>query len=152
IADPTNAYALDALRFALGRPVRPYVGLAGDIDAALDRSIGPAHQGHDDGQDAGADEADLERLKDLASDAPVIRAVNGLITRAAEVRASDIHLEPTEDALRVRFCVDGALHDEPSLPAAFKAPLVSRIKVMAGLNIAERRLPQDGRLRMAVRG
>jgi general secretion pathway protein E len=150
-ADPTNGYALEALGFALGRPIRARVGRVGDIDAALDRLYGPLQQA--DGEvDAAADEADLERLKDLASDAPVIRAVNALITRAAEARASDIHLEPTEDALRVRFRVDGALHDERSLPASFKAPLVSRIKVMAGLNIAERRLPQDGRLRLAVRG
>jgi general secretion pathway protein E len=82
----------------------------------------------------------------------VIRAVNGLIVKAAELQASDIHLEPTEDSLRVRYRIDGALHDQAPLPAGLKSAVVSRIKVMAGLNIAERRLPQDGRLRMAVRG
>jgi general secretion pathway protein E len=88
----------------------------------------------------------------LASDAPVVRAVNSLIARASEAQASDIHIEPTESAIKVRFRVDGALRDEETLPAHLKSALVSRIKVMSGLNIAERRLPQDGRLRLAVRG
>ena len=94
----------------------------------------------------------MERLKDLASDAPVVRAVNSLIARASEAQASDIHIEPTESAIKVRFRIDGALRDEETLPAHLKSALVSRIKVMSGLNIAERRLPQDGRLRLAVRG
>jgi general secretion pathway protein E len=152
LSNPTDQYALTALAFALGRPVRPFVGRASDIEAALDRAFGPsgALQAVEGGEDA--DEDDLERLKDLASDAPVVRAVNGLIARAAEARASDIHIEPTEEGLRVRFRIDGALHDQPGLPASYKSALISRIKVMAGLNIAERRLPQDGRLRLAVRG
>jgi len=82
----------------------------------------------------------------------VVRAVNMLIARAAEAQASDIHIEPTEDSLKIRLRIDGALRDEDPLPAHLRAPFVSRIKVMAGLNIAERRLPQDGRLRLAVRG
>jgi len=152
LADPTRPYAIEALSFALGKRVRPFVGRAGDIEAALERSFGAAAPLADDNADAGADEADLERLKDLTSDAPVVRAVNSLIARAVEARASDIHLEPTEEALRVRFRIDGALRDEPSVPAAFRGPIVSRVKVLAGLNIAERRLPQDGRMRLAVRG
>ncbi|HEY5237218.1 MAG TPA: GspE/PulE family protein, partial [Rhizomicrobium sp.] len=99
-----------------------------------------------------ADEADLERLKDLASDAPIVRAVNGLIARAVEAQASDIHIEPAEDSIKIRFRIDGALRDEQPLPGHFKSAFISRIKVMSGLNIAERRLPQDGRLRLAVRG
>ncbi|HZZ90159.1 MAG TPA: GspE/PulE family protein [Caulobacteraceae bacterium] len=151
LTNPTNAYTLNALSFATGLPVRPLVGRAGDIEAALDRIFGPSSQEH---LAAGGEEADddLERLKDHASDAPVVRAVNVLITRAADARASDIHVEPTEEGLRVRFRIDGVLVDQPSLPAPFKTALLSRIKVMAGLNIAERRLPQDGRLRLAVRG
>jgi general secretion pathway protein E len=152
VADPLNPYPLQALAFALGRPVRPHVARSSDIEAALDRSFGPAEPADAELADGYADEADLERLKDLASDAPVVRAVNGLIAKAAEAHASDIHLEPAEDRLRVRFRIDGALHDQASLPAALKSAVVSRIKVMAGLNIAERRLPQDGRLRLAVRG
>jgi general secretion pathway protein E len=150
-ADPTDVYPLGALAFAVGRPVRPLVGRAGDIEAALDRIFGPS--GRDEPTESGAEtDDDLERLKDLASDAPVVRAVNALITRAADARASDIHVEPTEEGLRVRFRIDGVLCDQATLPAPFKSALISRIKVMAGLNIAERRLPQDGRLRLAVRG
>ena len=82
----------------------------------------------------------------------MIRAVNRLIAQAVDARASDIHVEPTEDALIVRFRVDGVLREAARLPMAMRAPLVSRVKVMANLNIAERRLPQDGRMRVAVRG
>ncbi|PKU21565.1 GspE/PulE family protein, partial [Telmatospirillum siberiense] len=92
------------------------------------------------------------RVNTTASDAPVVRMVNALIARAVEARASDIHLEPAEDRLAVRLRIDGALGEEESLPNQVKAAVVSRIKVMAGLDIAERRLPQDGRLRLAVRG
>ena len=94
----------------------------------------------------------LSASRNLASDAPVVRLVNGLITRASESRASDIHIEPTDDAVKVRFRIDGALKEIETLPAHLKSALISRIKVMSGLDIAERRLPQDGRLRIAVRG
>jgi general secretion pathway protein E len=99
-----------------------------------------------------ADETDAERLKDLASEAPVIRLVNQIIARAAEERASDIHIEPMEDRVRVRLRHDGVLHEEESPPRHLAAAIVSRIKIMARLDIAERRLPQDGRLKLAVRG
>jgi general secretion pathway protein E len=151
VADPFDTYVPRALAFALGRPVRALVARSSDIEAALDRAFGPLAADAED-VDAAADEADLERLKDMTSDAPVVRMVNGLITRAAELGASDIHLEPTDSGLKVRYRVDGALSEEQSLPAQMRAPLVSRIKVMANLNIAERRLPQDGRLRLPVRG
>jgi general secretion pathway protein E len=148
--DPLSADARQALAFALGRPVAAFVARAGDMDAALDR-LYPAAL--DEDPDTGeADEADIERLKDLSSDAPVVRAVNALIGRAVEAKASDIHIEPTEDHLKVRLRIDGALREEDPLPVGLKAAFVSRIKVMAGLNIAERRLPQDGRMRLAVRG
>src|SRR3546814_12691046 len=88
----------------------------------------------------------------MTSEAPAIRAVNRLITRAVELRASDIHIEPTEDALAVRFRIDGAMREMAPLPNAMKLPLVSRVKIMSGLNIAEKRLPQDGRLRLAEIG
>ncbi len=152
VPDPLNRYPLDALAFALRCQVRPHVARSSDIEAELDRALGPADAAGSGDHGDEADESDLERLKDLSSDAPVVRAVNGLIAKAAEARASDIHIEPSEDGLRVRFRIDGVLHDQPPLPASFKAAAVSRIKVMAGLNIAERRMPQDGRLRLAVRG
>ncbi len=150
VADPFDDFVARALAFALGRPVRRVVAAASDIEAAL------ARLDHDaaapDTLDEAVDGEDLERMRDLVSDAPVIRAVNRLIAQASDARASDIHIEPTDDRLAIRFRIDGVLRDMPPLPAAMRAPLVSRIKVMAGLNIAERRLPQDGRLRLAVRG
>ncbi len=150
MANPLDREAVDGIAFATGRRVEPRVARGGDIDAAIDRlyrtDAAPAEVEDE------VDEGDLERLKDLVSDAPVIRAVNRLIADAVDARASDIHLEPTEDRLAVRFRIDGLLRDMPAKPPAMRAPVVSRIKVMAGLNIAERRLPQDGRLRLTVRG
>jgi len=151
LIDPLDDYAIAALGYAFERPVKPAVARAGDLDAALDRLYGPAADAAVEVADE-ADEADLERLKDLASDAPVVRAVNALIARAVERRASDIHAEPAEDGLKVRFRIDGALIDQETLPQQVKAAFVSRVKVLANLNIAERRLPQDGRMRLAVRG
>jgi general secretion pathway protein E len=150
LIDPLDPYPVEALGFVLRRKIRPLVAKANDVEAALDRLYGAAAIAQSD--DGGVDESDVERLKDLASDAPVVRTVNNLIARASEARASDIHIEPAEDCVRVRFRVDGALTDIETLPAQMKLPLVSRIKVMASLDIAERRLPQDGRLRVAVRG
>ena len=150
LIDPLDPYPVEAISFALDRKVRPIVAKANDVEAALDRLYGSAAQMQAEGESV--DESDVERLKDLASDAPVVRTVNNLITRASEARASDIHIEPAEDCVRVRYRVDGALLDVEQLPAQMKLPLVSRIKVMASLDIAERRLPQDGRLRVAVRG
>ena len=149
--DPLEAYPRHALAVAFGQPVRPYVGRAHDIEAALDRAYGQAAAPSQTTGD-GAEDADMERLKDLASDAPAIRAVNRLISGAVEARASDIHLEPTENALLVRLRIDGVMRDLDPLAPAMRAAVVSRIKVMAGLNIAERRLPQDGRARLTVRG
>jgi general secretion pathway protein E len=149
LASPFDDFVLPAMRFATGLSARPVVARASDIDSAIERLYAaPAEDDADDGADAN----DLERLRDLVSDAPVIRAVNRLIAQAVDAHASDIHIEPTEDRLAVRFRIDGMLRDMPALPAAMRAPLVSRIKIMANLNIAERRLPQDGRMRVTVRG
>lgn len=150
VLDPLDDYPARALALVLGRPVRLEVGRAGDIEAAHERLYGEATAAA--ALDEDASDADLERLKDLASDAPAIRAVNRLVAAAVEARASDIHLEPDEDSLQVRFRVDGAMRELPPLPAAMRLSVVSRVKVMANLNIAERRLPQDGRMRLAVRG
>ncbi|HEY4078735.1 MAG TPA: GspE/PulE family protein [Rhizomicrobium sp.] len=150
-ANPFDPYPASALGFALDRPVRAYVARASDLEQALDRLYAGAGQ-ENEVPDEAADNADLEHLKDLASDAPVVRAVHGLIARAVEARASDIHIEPAEDCLKIRLRVDGALQEVDSWPAQTRAAVVSRIKVMSSLDIAERRLPQDGRLRFAVRG
>lgn len=149
-ADPLRPFAADALGQLTGMPITRRIAARGEIEAAIDRLYGSGRS--DEAMSADADEDDLERLRDLVSDAPVIRAVNRLIADAVDQRASDIHLEPTEDRLAVRYRIDGVLVDQPALPPQMRAAMVSRIKVMAELNIAERRLPQDGRLRVAVRG
>jgi len=155
MADPQDDIVAEALGFAAERPVRRLAACATDLEAALERLYSgpetPAPSGLGDRRDDSAAD-DAERLKDLASDAPVIRLVNQLIGRAVEARASDIHIEPMADRLRVRFRIDGVLHEiEPPSPR-LRAAIVSRIKIMAKLNIAERRLAQDGRIRLAVRG
>jgi len=150
MADPLDPYTHEALAFATSRTVTPRLALASDIEAALERLHAPPPADGAHGDVINLD--DVERLRDLASDAPVIRLVNGLIGRAVDVRASDIHFEPAERSLRVRFRIDGVLQDAETLPERVAAPLTSRIKIMAKLNIAERRLAQDGRIRFAVRG
>jgi general secretion pathway protein E len=103
-------------------------------------------------ESGGANEDDIEHLKDLASEAPVIRLVNLMITRAVEGRASDIHTEPFENRLKIRYRIDGVLVEVESPPSRLSAAIISRIKIMAKLNIAERRLPQDGRIQLRVQG
>jgi general secretion pathway protein E len=157
MADPLDRFTRAAAAAATGAAVEVMVGLPIDIDAALERlyagSGEPAAGLIDAHGDAGhAVEDDAERLRDLASEAPVIRLVNQLISRAVETRASDIHLEPGEGRLRVRYRYDGVLHEMEAPPAHLQAAIVSRVKIMAKLDIAERRLPQDGRIKLAVRG
>ena len=158
MADPLDRYAIKAMELIAGKPILPCVAIPVDVEAAIDRvyadesaTIGQIVEEVGEGGD-GAAEEDIERLKDLASEAPVIRLVNLLIGRAVESRASDIHIEPFEDALRVRYRVDGVLREVEAPPSSFRAAVISRIKIMAKLNIAERRLPQDGRIKIAVRG
>jgi len=158
IADPTDSYALSAVQMASGKRVRPYIAASNDIDAALERLYGGGKSSmgqivdnistRDDDQDFG----DVEHLKDLASEAPVIRLVNLLISKASEQRASDIHIEPFENRLIVRYRIDGVLHEVESPPRRLSAAVISRVKIMAALDIAERRLPQDGRIKLRIQG
>ncbi|WP_293882145.1 GspE/PulE family protein [Sphingomonas sp.] len=150
VVNPFDNFVKRSMVFMFGVPVRLVVGRASDIDVVIERLYRTGTQEAE--SDPQVEGEDLERLKDLVSDAPVIRAVNRMIAMATDARASDIHVEPTDDSLAIRFRIDGMLRDMPPLPAAMRASIVSRIKIMAGLNIAERRLPQDGRLRLAVRG
>jgi general secretion pathway protein E len=155
VADPFNTEAAAALSYLLGRKVERGVMPAGDIEHALERLYGRGGAVAVESQaaEAGpASEDDVRRLEDMASEAPVIRLVHDLITRAVEAQASDIHVEPREDSLRVRYRVDGVLATVETLPPALRAAVTSRIKIMANLNIAERRLPQDGRVKSTVRG
>ena len=158
MADPLDAASVRAVEFATGKAVERRAAVPTDIDAAHDRLYGEGRSAIDHIYEAAGErddsdrDSDLERLKDLASEAPVIRLVNTLITRAVEMVASDIHLESTETELRVRYRVDGMLREMDSPPARLRSAIISRVKIMAKLNIAERRLPQDGRIRLAVRG
>lgn len=158
MADPSDRYAIEAIELATSRKVRLLVVLPTDLEAALDRLF-IKRTNHTDAGEADRAQAvensrltELERLREAASDAPVIRLVNQLLGRAVDERASDLHLEPTMDGLAVRLRVDGRLQALLPLAAHLRAPVVSRIKLMANLDIAERRLPQDGRLGFAVRG
>jgi len=155
-ADPTDGFALQAMAMATGKPVSPWVGLPSEIEAALDRLYAaPAEPSTEEALTADLGEVsedDIEHLKDLASEAPVIRMVNQMIQRAVEARASDIHIEPFADELKVRYRVDGILHEVDSPPPRSTAAIISRIKIMSKLNIAERRLPQDGRIPLRVQG
>ncbi len=157
VADPQDDYPLDAVQLATGKAVRRQVALRSEIDDLIERYFGQGRSAmgaiveNADGEAAG-DLDDVEHLRDLASEAPVIRLVNLIIQRAVELRASDVHIEPFENRLKVRYRVDGVLEEAESPPANLTAAVISRIKIMAKLNIAERRLPQDGRIMLRVQG
>ena len=157
MADPAETYPLQALALATGKSIEPKVGLPSEIDDLIERYYGQGRSAmgaivENLTDEATRSEDDIEHLRDLASEAPVIRLVNLVIQRAVEQRASDIHVEPFENRLKVRYRIDGVLLEVESPPAASTAAVISRIKIMAKLNIAERRLPQDGRIMIRVQG
>ncbi len=157
IANPLEQSLLEAISLACEKPVLPKVGIPSEIERAIEQQLGAGKtlmgQLVDNfGGDDEVNEADVEHLKDLASEAPVIRMVNLIMQRAVESRASDIHVEPFEERLKVRFRVDGVLKEVEAPPVRSTAAVISRIKIMAKLNIAERRLPQDGRIKLQVVG
>ena len=152
LADPLDTFTPAALAAATSRRVAVAAAVPVELEAAMNRLMPEKTEATEPSTDDSALENDSERLKDLASEAPVIRLVNQIIGRAVETGASDIHIEPFEDILRVRYRRDGELEEAESPPRAMSAAITSRIKIMAKLDIAERRLPQDGRIRMAVRG
>ena len=153
MADPLDFETLSAARMATGLDILPEIATESELLDALERYYGEADKESAvlsrDGEEAAAD---LEHLRDMASEAPVIRLVNAMIASAVERRASDIHLEPFEREFRVRFRIDGVLHQEEAPPRELKAAIISRVKLMARLNIAERRLPQDGRIKVKALG
>jgi len=157
MADPADLNTIQGLELATGLKVEPQLARERDILEGLEAAYGAGAAGEDTGElgegvIVGEDEEDVAHLRDLASEAPVIRLVNNLITRAVEQRASDIHVEPFENELKVRYRIDGVLHDVDTPPRRLQAAIVSRIKIMAKLNIAERRLPQDGRIKLRLMG
>jgi general secretion pathway protein E len=152
VADPSNSAAIQAATLVLGDGLTLRIASFEDIATALDLRLDPEQAAAADGIETttAAHEDDIDSLRDLASGAPVVRAVNGLFETAVELRASDIHIEPGRSGLVVRMRVDGLLRTVPTPPGALPQAVVSRIKIMAGLNIAERRLPQDGAARVRV--
>jgi general secretion pathway protein E len=157
-ADPLNPIVADELRQATGLSVKVVVssaaGILEVIDLSYDGAATPLQrivEGMED--DAGPDgDEDVNHLRDMAFEAPVVRLVNLLVENAIASEASDIHIEPFEDTLRIRYRIDGILYEQESPPRRLQAAVTSRIKIMAEMNIAERRLPQDGRIRVTLRG
>src|SRR5206468_2985752 len=154
MSDPANVYALDDIRTITNRDVQPLVATASDVEQAIQKFS------HMDGQvEALASEAaelldtdDDTELSAAVEEAPIVRLVTAIMTQAVGDRASDVHIEPTEKDVRIRFRVDGVLHEVMHSPKNIQGGLISRLKVMADLNIAEKRVPQDGRISMRVGG
>ena len=151
VADPTDSAAVRATELVLGAPLQIVVAsfedLATVLAARLDHAVGA-----DTSASLARADDDVESLRDLASGAPVVRALNDLFERAVELRATDIHIEPFASRLVVRMRVDGLLRAVPTPAGALPQALISRVKILSGLNIAERRLPQDGVARQQVSG
>ncbi len=157
VANALDRYPIEAMGLATGKRIAVRIGLQSEIDDLVERYYGSGRSAmgtivENLSDEATRSEDDVEHLRDLASEAPVIRLVNLIIQRAVEARASDIHVEPFENRLKVRYRIDGVLEEVESPPASSTAAVISRIKIMAKLNIAERRLPQDGRIMLRVQG
>ncbi|MDX6224674.1 MAG: type pilus assembly protein PilB [Frankiales bacterium] len=154
MADPANVFAIDDIRSITGYEVKAVVSTRADVASAINRY----HRADGDLEDLtnaidtddGLD--DLASVREVVEDAPIVKYVNLLITQAIQDRASDIHIEPTEKDLRVRFRIDGVLHEAMRSPKNIQAGVLSRLKIMADINIAERRIPQDGRLSVTTNG
>ena len=154
MADPANVFAVDDMRAMTGMEIKPVVATKADVLAAINR-----YQRSDQEMDqltsaidVRDEDDDLSSVKEITEDAPIVKFVNLLITQAIQDRASDIHVEPSEKDLRVRFRIDGVLHEVMRSPKSITAGVTSRLKIMADINIAERRIPQDGRLSVTANG
>ncbi|MEX1047108.1 MAG: ATPase, T2SS/T4P/T4SS family [Actinomycetota bacterium] len=157
MSDPANVYAMDDIRIITGREVEPVVATAADVDQAIRKFAGLDHAAEDLAEEAALEKEDEgEEISAggpmAVEEAPIVKLVQAIIKQAASDRASDIHVEPTERDVRVRFRVDGVLHEVMHSPKKIQAGLISRLKVMADMNIAETRLPQDGRMSVRVLG
>ena len=159
MADPGDFYTIDTLKLACNLNLEVCRGREEDIFEAIDRLYGAGSQslemiieeaGRDTDDISSDGMVDADHLRDLASEAPIIRLVNRLILNAVEVRASDIHFEPFENEFKVRYRIDGILHNVESPPSRLQDAIISRVKIMAKMDIAERRLPRDGRIKMKI--
>ena len=170
MANPLDVYAIDQMRLVAGMDIESVIATAGDINAALGQSMSAREEigatlqemSEELGTDAGDiqveespnrdEEVSLDQLREMMEDAPVVRLASLIIRQAVRDKASDIHIQPELNRVRVRYRVDGVLHDAMTVPKKAQAPLISRIKVMADLDIAEKRAPQDGRMSLRVAG
>ena len=156
LADPENSFNRQALEMAVDKPIIIKLATTSQIERFFDQLYGEGQSSMDDiieeiqVDDDSSDS--IEKLRDLAAEAPIVRLVNMIINRAIESRASDIHIEPFENRLKVRYRIDGVLQESDAPPARSTAAVISRVKIMAKLNIAERRLPQDGRIQLRALG
>jgi type IV pilus assembly protein PilB len=157
MADPSNVFAIDDIRALTGADVRQVVVTADALQAAIGKYYRRDTEAEHVSAEAAAsstavDDDPLNRIKEVREDAPIIRLVNLLISQAISDRASDIHVEPTGKDVRIRYRIDGVLHDVMRSPRNIQNGIVSRLKVMADINIAERRVPQDGRITTMIEG
>ena len=155
MADPSNVFAVDDIRTITGADVRMVVSTRASVLAAIDKY----HRLDSDVESISAQasstfeaEDDLTSVREVTEDAPIVKLVNLLITQAVQDRASDIHIEPSEHDLRIRYRIDGVLHEVMRPPKNIQSGIVSRLKIMADINIAERRVPQDGRISATIGG
>jgi type IV pilus assembly protein PilB len=156
MSDPANVFALDDIRTITGMEVKPVVATAADVETAI-RKYGAFDQSVEDIASEASSQAedgvqDLEKMAAAVEEAPIVKLVNMLITQAVAERASDVHVEPAERDIRIRYRIDGVLHEVMRSPKNIQNGLISRLKVMADINIAERRMPQDGRVGLVVGG
>jgi type IV pilus assembly protein PilB len=155
MSDPANVFALDDIRTITGLEIKPVVATRADIVEAIAR-FHKLDQSVEDIVGAAAEEnaeaEDLAKTRELVEDAPIVKLVNLLITQAVQERASDIHIEPAEKDVRIRYRIDGVLHEVMRSPKSIQSGVISRLKIMADINIAERRIPQDGRVGLVVGG
>src|SRR5512142_892436 len=152
MADPLDFETRNAVESSTGLTVLAGIALEQEILDAIDRYYGQTAKSETELATPAGESEDLEHLRDMASEAPVIRLVNAMIGQAVEQRASDIHIEPFEKEFRIRYRIDGVLASQSPPPRELKAAIISRVKLMAKLNIAERRLPQDGRIKIKTLG
>src|SRR5438093_5170860 len=157
MADPLDTGTQSAVRLRTGHQLKIFLAAESQIAEEIERLYGGEETTDGKlietlGEGFATDDENIEHLRDLASEVPVIRMVNMIISRAVESRSIDIHIEPFEKDLRLRYRVDGVLHQMDPPPNQLRAAIISRIKLMAKLNIAERRLPQDGRIKLKVLG
>src|SRR5947199_4593229 len=152
MADPLDFETRSAVASCTGLSVSAGLAAEQEILDAIDRFYGQSGKNETEIATPAGEAEDLEHLRDMASEAPVIRLVNAMIAQAVEKRASDIHIEPFEKEFRIRYRIDGVLVSQDPPPRELKAAIISRVKLMAKLNIAERRLPQDGRIKVKTLG